>query len=66
MKRILIIASVMLSAGAAHAGTIAVPEIDGPSGLAAMSAVGAVVAFIWERRRSRTKLSLYNLKGGQS
>jgi hypothetical protein len=55
MKQILTIALLLLTAGVAQAGTTPVPEIDGPAGLAALSAVGAVVAFIWERRRSRSK-----------
>ena len=54
MKRTIAFALVMLSAEAAHAGTGVVPEIDGPAGLAALSTVGAVVAFIWERRRRQS------------
>lgn len=43
---------IILSATAAQAGFIAVPEIDGTSGLAAIAAVGAIVAMVWERRRN--------------
>jgi hypothetical protein len=53
MKIVVGVAVLLLSAGSAYAGTVA-PEIDGAAGLAAMGAVGAVVAFVWERRRRRT------------
>jgi hypothetical protein len=55
MKSLIAFAVVMLSIGSAYAGDnpTAVPEIEGTAGLAAMGAVGAVVAFFWERRRMR-------------
>jgi hypothetical protein len=51
MKRIVVFAVAMCWAGSAYAGLQSVPEIDGVAGLAALSTIGAVVAFIWERRR---------------
>jgi hypothetical protein len=36
----------------AYAGTV-VPEIDATSGMAAMGAVGAIAALIWERKRRK-------------
>jgi hypothetical protein len=53
MKIVVSVAVLILMVGSAHAGAV-VPEIDGAAGLAAMGAVGAVVAFVWERRRKRT------------
>jgi hypothetical protein len=55
MRIVLSVAILISSAALAYAGPVAAPEIDGPAGLAALSAVGAFVAFIWERRRSRAK-----------
>ena len=51
MKRILTLAWVMFSAGAAHAQAVPAPEIDGTAGIVALGAIGAAIAFIWERRR---------------
>jgi hypothetical protein len=47
--------ALVLTAGAAAASvdTHAVPEIDGMAGLVAMGAIGAVMAYVWERRRKQ-------------
>ena len=50
---ILVGTALVFTAGAANAG-VPVPEIDGTAGLAAMGAIGAVMAYVWERRRKRT------------
>ena len=42
-----------MTTSVAHAGSVAVPEISAVGGLAAVGAVGAVVAYLWERRRKR-------------
>ena len=55
MKRTAAFALAMCWGGSAYAGFAPAPEIDGAAGLAALSTVGAVVAFIWERRRKRSK-----------
>ena len=48
------VALLVLSATAASAGQqYHVPEIDAFSGMAALGAVGSIVALIWERRRRR-------------
>jgi hypothetical protein len=51
--RILIVmgALLLVSTASAYAGTVSVPEIDVHAGLAAIGAVGAISALIWERRR---------------
>ena len=54
MTRIwLCIALLLASTVSAYAPPIGVPEIDGPSGIAAMGVVGAITALIWERRRRK-------------
>ena len=44
-------ALLLVSTASAYAGTVSVPEIDAYAGLAAIGAVGAISALIWERRR---------------
>ena len=47
-------ASIVLTSTAALAGgAVVVPEIGAVGGIGAALAVGAAVAFIWERRRKR-------------
>ena len=61
MKRIFLIATTsLLAAGPALADVCdpskaicAVPEIDAGAGAAALAALGASVALLWERRRRR-------------
>jgi len=51
MRYLLSAAFLVSSTALAMAAGVAVPEIDAMSGLAALGAVGAVTALIWERRR---------------
>ena len=44
-------ALLLISTASAYAGNVSVPEIDAYAGLAAIGAVGAISALIWERRR---------------
>jgi hypothetical protein len=55
MKRFAFFVLSMCAATSAYAGLSAVPEIDGIAGLTALGAVGATMAFIWERRRRKAK-----------
>ena len=54
MRIVLSVAILISSTAFAYANAV-VPEIEGSAGLAALSAVGAVVAFVWERRRKRAQ-----------
>jgi hypothetical protein len=53
MTRFFMALTLGLAASPAFAGGLPVPEIDALSGLAAMGALGGVVALIWERRRRK-------------
>ena len=56
MKKVFLATCIALFAVPAFAGsngTVAVPEIDALSGLAALAAVGGALTLIWERRRRR-------------
>ena len=55
MKRFAFLVLSMCAATSAYAGFDPVPEIDGIAGLTALGAVGATMAFIWERRRRKAK-----------
>jgi len=46
---------VVVSATSAFAANVSVPEIDAFFGMAAMGAVGSIVALVWERRRQRKR-----------
>ena len=54
MRVLLLAICSVLVVGSAYAGVlVVVPEIDALSGLAALAAVGAALALIWERRRRK-------------
>ena len=60
LKKWMVGAGALAMAGIAHAGPggptwqVAVPEVGTAGGLAALTAVGAVVAAAWERRRKKS------------
>ena len=47
------IGMLMATTVAAYAVTLAVPEIDAFSGMAAMGLIGSIGALIWERKRKK-------------
>jgi hypothetical protein len=55
MRTVFAATALTLMAGSAFAGTtpVAVPEIDAGAGVAALAALGAGVAIVWERWRRR-------------
>jgi hypothetical protein len=49
--RIWLCVGILIASTVSAYASVAVPEIDAFSGLAAMGVVGSIAALIWERRR---------------